>query len=628
MAPPPTSSISASLEPLALELRSLREAMLAFESAHAAATNATAPGYRASARNLLHYLAMRRQDLRSLQSRLAALGLSSLGRSEACALFSIDAVLEVIDRLRGHVPTIAVEEAPCDLSSGIRLLDTHAREVFGPEPHGRSTRIMVTMPGEAAVDYTLIRHLLETGMDCMRINCAHDEPAAWKSMIEHLRHASAALGRHCSVLMDLAGPKLRTGDVEAGPAVRKVKPTRDAWGAVLAPATVWLTSARAPVEAPSAAAAATLRVDPEWLAAVRTGEAITFLDARARQRALQAVDRDQGGIWAELQRTAYFTNETLLERADPAAEGPRQTAVSGIPTREGVIIVRPGDILVLTRDVSAGRGPTFDSAHQLLSPARVPCTLPEVFSGVRPGEKVCLDDGQVVGVAESVSISEIRVRVQRTPPQGARLRADKGINLPESGLELPAMTARDRANFEFVTDHADLVGLSFVNRESDVLDIIERLKAKSGAPPGLILKIETQRALARLPALLLSAMRYPRIGVMIARGDLAVECGYERLAEAQEEILWICEAAHCPSIWATQVLETLAKQGIPSRAEITDAAMGHRAECVMLNKGPHIQQAVHVLDDILKRMESHQTKKRAMLRALRMARTYADSPGH
>jgi len=69
------------------------------------------------------------------------------------------------------------------------------------------------------------------------------------------------------------------------------------------------------------------------------------------------------------------------------------------------------------------------------------------------------------------------------------------------------------------------------------------------------------------------------IGIMIARVDLAVECGYQRLAEVQEEVLWICEAAHIPAIWATQVLETMAKRGVPSRSEITDAAMGERAEC-------------------------------------------------
>jgi len=119
--------------------------------------------------------------------------------------------------------------------------------------------------------------------------------------------------------------------------------------------------------------------------------------------------------------------------------------------------------------------------------------------------------------------------------------------------------------------------------------------------------------------MLLTAMRAPCCGVMIARGDLVVECGFERLAEVQEEILWLCEAAHVPVIWATQVLETLAKEGRPSRAEITDAAMGLRAECVMLNKGPYVVSAVRVLDDILRRMHAHQAKKRSMLRELHLA---------
>ena len=136
--------------------------------------------------------------------------------------------------------------------------------------------------------------------------------------------------------------------------------------------------------------------------------------------------------------------------------------------------------------------------------------------------------------------------------------------------------------------------------------------------PAVVLKIETKRGFENLPAMLLEAMKAPRCGVMIARGDLAVECGFERLAEVQEEILWFCEAAHVPVIWATQVLESLAKAGQPSRAEITDAAMSHRAECVMLNKGPYVTEAVHMLDDILRRMHGHQTKKRPQLRELRL----------
>jgi len=80
--------------------------------------------------------------------------------------------------------------------------------------------------------------------------------------------------------------------------------------------------------------------------------------------------------------------------------------------------------------------------------------------------------------------------------------------------------------------------------------------------------------------------------------------------------MWACEAAHMPVVWATQVLESLAATGRPSRAEITDAAMGGRAECVMLNKGPHILDAMRTLDDILRRMQSLQSKKQPLLRAL------------
>jgi pyruvate kinase len=72
-------------------------------------------------------------------------------------------------------------------------------------------------------------------------------------------------------------------------------------------------------------------------------------------------------------------------------------------------------------------------------------------------------------------------------------------------------------------------------------------------------------------------------------------------------------------IWATQVLESLAHDDLPSRAEITDAAAADRTECVLLNKGPHILHAVRTLADILQRMQAHQTKKQSMLRELRVA---------
>ena len=134
---------------------------------------------------------------------------------------------------------------------------------------------------------------------------------------------------------------------------------------------------------------------------------------------------------------------------------------------------------------------------------------------------------------------------------------------------------------------------------------------------GLVGKIETPRAVRHLPEIIVQAAGHQPFAVMIARGDLAVEMGFERVAEMQEEILWLAEAAHVPVIWATQVLEDLVKRGLPSRGEMTDAAMAGRAECVMLNKGPNVGEAITALRGLMRRMMEHQSKKTARLRALR-----------
>ena len=153
---------------------------------------------------------------------------------------------------------------------------------------------------------------------------------------------------------------------------------------------------------------------------------------------------------------------------------------------------------------------------------------------------------------------------------------------------MASLSEQDLAHLDFAVAYADMVGLSFVRSPQDVLDLERELDRRGGSQLGIVLKVETRVAFEQLPNLLLTALQSPPVGVMVARGDLAVEMGFERLAEVQEQILWLCEAAHVPVIWATQVLESLAKKGLPSRAEVTDAAMSGRAECVMLNKGPHV----------------------------------------
>lgn len=265
---------------------------------------------------------------------------------------------------------------------------------------------------------------------------------------------------------------------------------------------------------------------------------------------------------------------------------------------------------------SGSSGPAATDRSHADQTARIGCTLPGVLAKVRADDAVAFDDGKIGGVVEQSDGLGVRVRITRARASGSELKPDRSINFPDSDIDLPCVTESDRRALPFVVESADLLGVSFVERASDLAELEADLASLRAEHLGLVLKIETKRGFAQLPSLLFRSIGRRPVGIMIARGDLAVECGYERLAEVQEEMLWVCEAAHVPVIWATQVLDRLAKKGLPTRAEITDAAMSERAECVMLNKGPHIVAAVKLLIDILHRMEAHQGKKRAALRPL------------
>lgn len=227
-----------------------------------------------------------------------------------------------------------------------------------------------------------------------------------------------------------------------------------------------------------------------------------------------------------------------------------------------------------------------------------------------------IDDGKIGAQVEALTDQGVMLRVTHSRPRGVCLRAEKGMNFPDTDLRLPSLSEQDAADLEFVCAHADMVGFSFVQTREDMDVLVGMLHQRGASQLPIIAKIETKTAVKNLPELILATLDRHRLGVMIARGDLAVELGSVRLAEIQEEILWLCEAAHVPVIWATQVLESITKKVVRSRGEFTDAAMSVRAECVMFNKGPYIIQAVRALSHVLTRMQDHQSKKVSRLRAL------------
>lgn len=256
----------------------------------------------------------------------------------------------------------------------------------------------------------------------------------------------------------------------------------------------------------------------------------------------------------------------------------------------------------------------FEKTEKILG-----CTQAGVVTSLRAGDRVLFDDGLFESVVENADGQKAQLRITRISAEKPRIKPEKGINFPDTDLQVRSLTAFDKSIIPFAREHADLLGFSFVRQPSEVEELQSLLRDGHDPAIPLLLKIETYEAVQNLPALLLQSMREPVFGIMIARGDLAVEIGFERLSEIQEEILWICEAAHVPVVWATQVLESLNKSGIATRSEVSDAALAAHAECVMLNKGKHLLAVLSSLRDILRRSGGHHLKKRYVFRPLAIA---------
>lgn len=444
--------------------------------------------FRLSGPNFAAYLAFRRRDLRRLQMDLMPYGLSSFGRSEARVFANFDAVIASLQAITG---VSARYPHARSFFRGERLLHRNTSEMFGVAPKGRYTRIMVTLPSEAALDAKLVERLVAAGMDCARINCAHDDAPAWRAMAEHVRIAEKHVGRKCKICFDLAGPKVRTL-------------------AVLLP-------------------------EPEHR-------------------------------------------------------------------------IKIGDLILLAQEIEPE-----NSGFRV----QFTCTIPAVLRRLEAGTPLWINDGKLGCVVEKCTETSAVLRVTHARPKGEHLRPEKGLNFPSISVPAASLTDEDLVHLAEVTPLADMIGYSFVRQAQDVVDLQNALDGLERPALPLVLKIETAQAVANLPELIVAAARRNPAAVMIARGDLAVEIEYRRLAEVQEEMLWLCEAAHVPVIWATEVLDRFIKDGKPSRAEFTDAAASGRADCVMLNKGPFLAEAIGVLSDVLVRMETHQSKKTPLLRALK-----------
>jgi pyruvate kinase len=210
------------------------------------------------------------------------------------------------------------------------------------------------------------------------------------------------------------------------------------------------------------------------------------------------------------------------------------------------------------------------------SPEKVCITYPGLPNEVKNGQRILIDDGNVELKITGTSNDQI----QATVIKGGVLKPRKGVNLPDTKLSLPSLTEKDIKDLEFgASQKVDYVALSFVRSQKDILELKHHLKTLK-LDAGIIAKIEKPEALKDIDAIVDTSDV-----ILIARGDLGVEINLEQVPSVQKKIIELCRVKNTPVIVATQMLETMTSNPVPTRAEVTDVyqAVNDGADAVMLS---------------------------------------------
>lgn len=564
--------------------------------------------------NLKQYLILRSKDRTVLQEKLFLLSLSSLGRSYAHVGASIETLYQQLYSSLNCGEIAAFEREYISIQEAIGLTSLNAYNLFGGNVSSKlseqTTAIMVTLPSDAVKNGgKLIYELANSGVNAFRINTAHDDIDIWKEMADVISKINETRSeeKRIKIFVDLAGPKIRTGNirkVEKPVAIGSDKTKKE-----------FLIFASSNMDTqPEQIDPLTLKkepahivVDKDFFKKLKENAIVLVKDAKHKKGIITILELHKEYAKATINKKAHLDKNSKLYLDKEESE------ILNIKKRAEKIRLFRGDILNISEDDVIGHAAIKDEDKNVIEPALIGCSCKGVFKDVKVGDRVFIDDGKiglkVIEKKDKLLVCQVTI----AKPKGVLLKEGKGINFPDTPIKIPALTKEDIKNALDVMDFADALDISFCQTPEDVRDLQNLLKEHSREDIAIVTKIETKEGVVNMPEILVELLNWQKSGVMIARGDLAIEVGFENLAHMQEALLDICDAAHIPVIWATQVLESQMKNDLPSRAEITDAAMSGRAECVMLNKGAFVIDTIDVLTHILDDMHQILIKNRQLL---------------
>lgn len=209
----------------------------------------------------------------------------------------------------------------------------------------------------------------------------------------------------------------------------------------------------------------------------------------------------------------------------------------------------------------------FVRVADLERPDQLTCTYEQLIDDLQPGDRILLADGIVAMRVMSVDPQAGSAVCEVVQP--GVLRSRQGVNLPGVALSTPAITAKDAEDLQFALDNAfDFIGLSFVRSAADIRDLRRRIEEHgTRTPPWIVAKIEKTEAIDDIDAILKETD-----AVMVARGDLGVEADIARVPSLQKQIIRLCNEHRLPVITATQMLDSMQRSELPTRAEVSDVA--------------------------------------------------------
>jgi len=566
--------------------------------------------------NLHQYLKLRNFDLTKLQDNLASLGLSSLGASQSNIIYTVNQEIEILSKLLNQKSSNSKNDNDYISYFQAQKKMFKNSEIFGKVLKSDifKTKVMITLPSNASDNPDMIKEFAKSGANIFRINTAHDSAEAWDKMAKTIKEINEKRDRdnQVKIYVDLAGPKIRTGYIRKTKAAIKIGSKKEQEKRVILSFNDDSITKQESVDLNGTITPAVISVDKNFIKKCKKGEYIELTDLNDKKRYLEVVDILKDSCECIIRKKAIIDGNSTLSITYKDKDRKKITVlprnIEEVPEEIRVFI--DDEIIITNRDML---GYTNHEYAGKLYKAIISCSNKEALEFVKKGDEVFIDDGKIGLVVAEKSKKELICKVTYAKDNGSIIKEEKGINFPNSKLNLDAITNEDRKNLKAVVKFADILGVSFAQSGKDIFDLKLELKKLTERDISIVAKIETKLAVKNLPDILSSLLTCSNSGIMIARGDLAIEVGFQKLAYIQEEIFDLCASAHMPVIYATQILENKMKKNLPSRAEITDAAFGQRADCIMLNKGAFATDTIKILKDILRDMHKIFKKNKQLL---------------